>query len=81
MYNMLLKQINAILIIAAHHESGHTEGEVHLDVEHEHVELDHGHHHEGGAELHNLIGVSLVLGFIFMLLVDQLSGGGHSHGG
>ncbi len=38
---------------------------------------EHGHSH--GAELHTYIGVSLVLGFIFMLLVDQLSGGGHVH--
>ena len=38
----------------------------------------HGHEHEG-IELHTLIGVSLSFGFIFMLLVDQISGG-HSHG-
>lgn len=30
-------------------------------------------------ELHSMIGVSLSLGFIFMLLIDQLFGGGHSH--
>jgi len=33
------------------------------------------------VELHSMIGISLSLGFIFMLLVDQLFGGGHSHGG
>ena len=38
----------------------------------------HGHQHEG-IELHTLIGLSLSFGFIFMLLVDQISGG-HSHG-
>lgn len=31
-------------------------------------------------EPHSLIGVTLVAGFVFMLLVDQLGGGGHSHG-
>ena len=45
---------------------------------HEH---EHEHDHEHGTELHSFIGVSLVLGFVFMLLVDQLSGGGHSHNG
>ena len=34
---------------------------------------------EGGEErLHTLMGLSLLLGFIFMLFVDQV-GGGHSH--
>lgn len=37
------------------------------------------HHHEHN-ESHKLIGVSLVVGFVFMLLVDQI-GGGHAHGG
>lgn len=31
------------------------------------------------VELHSMIGISLSLGFIFMLLIDQLFGGGHSH--
>lgn len=42
-----------------------------------------GHEHEhvaGGAELHSWIGVALVLGFVFMLLVDQIGGSLHSHG-
>ena len=42
----------------------------------------HVHEHEhtaGGLEPHTLIGVSLCLGFVFMLLIDQISGG-HSHG-
>ncbi|XP_059481277.1 zinc transporter ZIP9 [Neocloeon triangulifer] len=30
-------------------------------------------HSDEGADVHSLIGVSLVLGFVFMLLVDQLS--------
>ncbi|XP_071790778.1 zinc transporter ZIP9-like [Asterias amurensis] len=40
------------------------------------------HHHSHGKsneeELHYVIGVSLVLGFVFMLLVDQI-GGSHAH--
>lgn len=41
----------------------------------------HEHHHSSVEEAHHLIGVALVLGFVFMLLVDQCSGGGsHSHG-
>lgn len=39
-------------------------------------EAEHDHSH--GTELHSFIGVALVLGFVFMLLVDQI-GGGHSH--
>jgi len=31
-------------------------------------------------ELHSMIGISLSLGFVFMLLVDHLCGHGHSHG-
>lgn len=46
--------------------------------EHDH---EHEHHHSHGDELHTYIGVTLVLGFIFMLLVDQLSGGMHAHAG
>ncbi|ESO85664.1 hypothetical protein LOTGIDRAFT_177546 [Lottia gigantea] len=41
---------------------------------HEH---EHGHHHDMSEE-HSKIGISLVAGFIFMLLVDQI-GGGHHH--
>ncbi|XP_072032202.1 zinc transporter ZIP9-like isoform X1 [Amphiura filiformis] len=49
---------------------------------------DPHHHHEHSLEshsseeeLHYLIGVALVTGFVFMLLVDQIGGGhGHSHG-
>eukprot|EP00058_Branchiostoma_floridae_P027683 XP_002613174.1 hypothetical protein BRAFLDRAFT_210496 [Branchiostoma floridae] len=39
-----------------------------------------GQVHQHHEELHQYIGVSLVLGFVFMLLVDQLGGAhGHSH--
>jgi hypothetical protein len=47
---------------------------------HDHHEHGHDHDHGGATELHTYIGVALVLGFLFMLLIDQLSGkGGHSH--
>ena len=40
-----------------------------------------GHSHEG-VDAHSYIGPMLCLGFVFMLLIDQLGGGnGHSHGG
>ncbi|XP_061552129.1 zinc transporter ZIP9 isoform X1 [Phycodurus eques] len=37
-----------------------------------------GHHEHGHEQLHACIGVSLVLGFVFMLLVDQI-GSSHIH--
>ena len=38
------------------------------------------HHHEHSMiDDHSLIGITLVSGFIFMLLVDQIGGGGHIH--
>lgn len=37
-----------------------------------------GKHEHGHEELHAFIGVSLVLGFVFMLLVDQI-GSSHVH--
>ncbi|RUS78261.1 hypothetical protein EGW08_013977 [Elysia chlorotica] len=40
----------------------------------------HDHDHDMSEE-HSKIGVSLVTGFIFMLLVDQIGGSMHSHGG
>lgn len=39
---------------------------------HEHLKPD--------VELHSMIGIALSLGFVFMLLVDNLCGHGHSHG-
>ena len=38
-----------------------------------------GHSHEGGMEMHSWIGAALVIGFVFMLLVDQLGGASHHH--
>ena len=44
------------------------------------VEAEHEDHDHDVADIHSLIGVALVLGFVFMMLVDQLGGGGgHSH--
>lgn len=31
------------------------------------------HSHSQASDIHTLIGLSLVLGFVFMLLIDQLS--------
>ena len=47
--------------------------------DHEHDHAHEGHDHHEGADIHRYIGVSLVLGFTFMLLVDQLSGSSHAH--
>ena len=47
--------------------------------DHEHDHGHEGHEHHEGADIHRYIGVSLVLGFTFMLLVDQLSGSSHAH--
>jgi len=51
----------------------------------EQIKLDvagtHQHENESVVELHSWIGVALVLGFVFMLLVDQIGGHMHSHGG
>ena len=53
--------------------------DAHKDGEHHHHE--HGEAQSSEEELHYLIGVALVTGFVFMLLVDQIGGGGgHSHG-
>lgn len=40
------------------------------------VESEHDHEHSM-IDDHSLIGITLVSGFIFMLLVDQIGGGGH----
>ncbi|CAG5117495.1 unnamed protein product [Candidula unifasciata] len=44
--------------------------------EHKHTEHEH---HSDMLEKHSTIGISLVTGFIFMLLVDQLGGSMHAH--
>ncbi|KTF91126.1 hypothetical protein cypCar_00015019 [Cyprinus carpio] len=62
------------------HNHGH--GQVEAEVSEQKVvegvmgqSAEHGHSHE---QLHAYIGVSLVLGFVFMLLVDQI-GSSHMH--
>jgi solute carrier family 39 (zinc transporter), member 9 len=49
----------------------------HAHEHHDHEAHDH-EHHDHGTELHSWIGVALVLGFVFMLLVDQIGGSIHS---
>jgi len=54
------------------------EASPHSPENHVHAE-DHDHHHHEVPDLNMYIGTSLVLGFVFMLLIDQICGGGHSH--
>ncbi|XP_073721016.1 zinc transporter ZIP9-like [Misgurnus anguillicaudatus] len=65
-------------------EEGHHHGHVKVEAEVSEAKVaegvvgpgvEHGHGHE---QLHAYIGVSLVLGFVFMLLVDQI-GSSHMH--
>lgn len=56
-----------------HHESHSKETDKHTATGHEHHE-----HHHSTTDVHSLIGVTLVSGFIFMLIVDQI-GGAHAH--
>lgn len=56
-----------------HHESHSKETEKHTATGQEHHE-----HHHSTTDVHSLIGVTLVSGFIFMLIVDQI-GGAHAH--
>ena len=50
------------------------------DHDHDHHEdEDHDHEHD---EVHQYVGLSLLIGFLLMLLIDNLGGShGHSHGG
>ncbi len=43
------------------------------------TEIDTHSDSVSSMEIHSWIGVALVLGFIFMLLVDQIGSMGHSH--
>ena len=48
------------------------------DHEHHEDEDDHDHEHD---EVHQYVGLSLLFGFLLMLLIDNLGGShGHSHG-
>ena len=53
-------------------------GDAGMGTNHEHVH-EHGHEHHDMTEEHSIIGITLVVGFIFMLLVDQMGGNFHSH--
>lgn len=58
----------------SHHQESHSkETEKHTATGHEHHE-----HHHSTMDVHSLIGITLVSGFIFMLIVDQI-GGAHAH--
>ncbi|KAJ8308709.1 hypothetical protein KUTeg_013583 [Tegillarca granosa] len=46
----------------------------------DHAKHDHHGHSHGLTDTHTLIGITLVSGFVFMLLVDQI-GGSHMHQG
>lgn len=65
-------------LLGKHHQVSETQNVIASDkaaeipVAHEH---EHSHDH---TQLHAYIGVSLVLGFVFMLLVDQI-GSSHVH--
>ncbi|OWF47010.1 zinc transporter ZIP9-B-like [Mizuhopecten yessoensis] len=64
-------------------EATHIHEDVHSDVPNKvdgvHTGEDHAHNHTHSvSDNHTIIGVTLVAGFIFMLLVDQI-GGGHMH--
>ncbi|XP_060564707.1 zinc transporter ZIP9-B-like isoform X2 [Ruditapes philippinarum] len=60
-----------------HHEHEKQETK---DKEHAHEGTEASHHHEHSMiDDHSLIGITLVSGFIFMLLIDQIGGGGHIH--
>lgn len=64
--------------LGKHHQASETQKVIasekvaEIPVSHE---LEHSHDH---TQLHAYIGVSLVLGFVFMLLVDQI-GSSHVH--
>lgn len=68
----------------SHDHSAETKGAVskaaEKDTHEAHAEHDshEGHTHKL-LDDHSLIGITLVFGFIFMLLVDQLGGGSHMH--
>ncbi|KAA0711385.1 Zinc transporter ZIP9 [Triplophysa tibetana] len=61
-----------------HHGHGKVEAEVSDPKVAEGVVGPSGEHGHGHEQLHAYIGVSLVLGFVFMLLVDQI-GSSHMH--
>lgn len=63
---------------AGHHAHGQAEVSVPEQKAAESVVGPSHEHAHGHEELHAFIGVSLVMGFVFMLLVDQI-GSSHMH--
>lgn len=67
--------VNTLLMSSAHsHSEAKSTAGDHAGEEHEH---QHGGEEHGHMESHNLIGVSLLLGFLLMMLIDQCAGGHH----
>lgn len=87
MIGLLLGTALAVIIPEGVHLYYHgAHGESAGGHEHGVEELNHSHEPSHGAELseESLIGIALVAGFVFMLLVDNLrvcGGHGHSHAG
>ncbi|XP_022333770.1 zinc transporter ZIP9-A-like [Crassostrea virginica] len=70
--------INA-MYTSGDHDHSHHHATPPKNTEH-HGSTGHEHHHST-TDVHSLIGVTLVSGFIFMLIVDQIGGAhAHSHG-
>ena len=59
------------------HTSSSAKTMVEASAQQLHGEGEHRHGEEGGLEPHNVIGISLVLGFLLMMLIDQCAGGHH----
>lgn len=71
---IFLNLLDTIILDHSHHHESHSkETEKHTATGHEHHE-----HHHSTMDVHSLIGITLVSGFIFMLIVDQI-GGAHAH--
>jgi zinc transporter 9 len=63
--------------LGKHHQASETQNVIASDKAEISVVHEHEHSHDH-MQLHAYIGVSLVLGFVFMLLVDQI-GSSHVH--
>ncbi|CAG5136391.1 unnamed protein product [Candidula unifasciata] len=78
--------VHAMYHVAPHDDHDASAVSVAKEVANANVEIPHAeaHHEHGGEshaliEKHSVIGISLVTGFIFMLLVDQIGGSMHAH--
>lgn len=70
--------INAMYTSGDHDHSHHHESHSKETDKHTATGQEHHEHHHSTTDVHSLIGVTLVSGFIFMLIVDQI-GGAHAH--